>query len=66
MTGKTAEHKKKDATFWAVVALAILALGVIGLGNELGWWQLPIPFLPVMAIAVGLGILLSAIRALSK
>jgi hypothetical protein len=43
-------------------ALFLLTWGAIWLGNDLGYWQAPFPFWPILIILVGLGMLLSAIR----
>jgi hypothetical protein len=45
-----------------VLALFILAWGMVWLGNDLGWWKIDFPFWPVVAIMIGLAILLSELR----
>lgn len=45
-----------------LLALFIIAWGVIWLGNDMGWWRLVFPFWPVVAILIGLGILFHELK----
>lgn len=45
-----------------VVAIFFLVWGVTSLGNELGWWDTPFPFWPVIILLISLGIFLSIIK----
>ncbi len=56
------EKEKESAIFWGILAAFVLAGGIIWLGNDLGWWQIALPFWPIAVIFVGLVILISAIR----
>jgi hypothetical protein len=41
-----------------IIAIFIIAWGVIWLGNDMGWWDMPFPFWPIVIILIGLAILL--------
>lgn len=45
-----------------ILAIFILAWGMVWLGNDLGWWRIDFPFWPVVAIMIGLAILLHELR----
>lgn len=42
--------------------LFLLSWGLVWLGNDIGYWQIPFPFWPVLIILLSLGILLSVIK----
>lgn len=45
-----------------LLALFILAWGIVWLGNDLGWWKISFPFWPVIVIIIGIAILLHEVR----
>ncbi len=45
-----------------LLALFILAWGIVWLGNDLGWWRIHFPFWPVIVIIIGLAILLHELK----
>lgn len=49
-----------------LLALFILAWGLVWLGNDLGWWVISFPFWPVVIIMIGLGILFHELRTMRK
>ncbi|PWR71931.1 hypothetical protein [Methanospirillum lacunae] len=55
--------KSKSYSIGAILlALLILAWGIVWLGNDSGWWNIKFPFWPVLAILIALGILLHEVR----
>ncbi len=61
----TPEGRRKDAGFRVLVGVVVTLMASNWLGNEVGWWELSLPFWPIMALVMGVGILLSAVRSLS-
>jgi hypothetical protein len=49
-----------------LLALFILAWGIVWLGNDCGWWKFVFPFWPVVIILVGLGILIHELTKMKK
>ncbi len=50
------------STGMIILAVFILAWGLVWLGNDLGWWNISFPFWPVIVILAGLAILVHEIR----
>lgn len=44
--------------------LFLLSWGIIWLGNDLGYWEIPFPVWPVLIILVSIGMLLSVARGI--
>ena len=38
---------------WILLAVFILAWGIVWLGNDSGWWNVKFPFWPVIVILIG-------------
>jgi hypothetical protein len=52
--------KSKSCSIGGILlAILIMAWGIIWLGNDSGWWSIKFPFWPVLAILIALGILLN-------
>ena len=45
-----------------LLAILILAWGIVWLGNDSGWWNISFPFWPILVILIALGILLHEVR----
>lgn len=56
------EGIKMAGWFGIVFGIVIVSAGVVGLGNELHWWNLVVPWWPIILIALGLWILLGAVE----
>jgi hypothetical protein len=59
-----ANYRPKIGIAAVVIALFIIAWGVVWLGNDMKWWDIPFPIWPVALILLGLAILFGQIRKL--
>lgn len=48
--------------FRILLGLVLLLTGIGWLGNELKWWQINIPFWPVLIVIIGAAIFLGGIE----
>jgi len=48
---------------WLMISLMVLAWGVIWLGNDLKWWDITFPLIPVIVVIIGLSMLINQILA---
>jgi hypothetical protein len=45
-----------------LIGLFVISWGIIWLGNDLGWWNIPFPFWPIILILFGLHFILSGFK----
>lgn len=62
MECKFVVHESGVGVGGLLIGIFVIAWGIIWLGNDLGWWQMPFPFWPIVIILFGLAILLGEIK----
>jgi len=55
--------KRRLSIGWLMISLMVLAWGVIWLGNDLKWWDINFPLIPVIVVIIGLSMLINQILA---
>ncbi|MGI6589971.1 MAG: hypothetical protein ACOX1V_04915 [Candidatus Iainarchaeum sp.] len=57
MNGRVWKRRLSVGTL--MISLLILSWGVVWLGNDLGWWQMTFPIIPIVLIILGLSLLVN-------
>jgi hypothetical protein len=47
-----------------MISLMVLVWGIIWLGNDLKWWDITFPLIPIIIVVIGLSMLINQIIAL--
>jgi hypothetical protein len=58
------QEDKHGGVFGIVFGLIVLALGLLWMGNEAGWWAINLPFWPLVVVIIGVFILFGSIKGL--
>ena len=53
--------KRRISVGWLMICLLLLSWGVVWLGNDLGWWQMPFPIVPILIIIIALSMIVNQI-----
>ena len=56
------KKEKNDAAGGIIFGLIVLALGLLWMGNEAGWWAINLPFWPLVVVIIGIFILFGSIK----
>ena len=51
--------KKNNTMFWGVT---LIVLGLVWLGNNMGWFYPEVPMIPLLLIAVGIHLVLKHVK----
>ncbi len=53
--------KRRISVGWLMVCLLLLSWGVVWLGNDLGWWTIAFPIIPILLIIFALSLIVNQI-----
>ena len=55
------QHRRRMGVFRLLLGFLLLVLGLVWLGNDWGWWNLNIPWGPLIVVLLGIGLILGSI-----
>ena len=55
--------RRRMSIGWLMISLMVVAWGVIWLGNDLNWWNITFPLIPVLIVVIGVSMLINQILA---
>lgn len=58
------EHRRRRGASGLFFGLVVFVLGLVWLGNDLNWWNLNIPWGPVIVVLLGIGMMFGAVLRL--
>ncbi|MFA5931322.1 MAG: hypothetical protein WC821_03340 [archaeon] len=56
--------RRRLSVGWLMISLMVVAWGIIWLGNDLKWWDINFPLIPVIVVIIGLSMLVNQILAI--
>lgn len=56
--------KRRMSVGSLMIALLLLSWGVVWLGNDLGWWQMSFPIIPIVMIIIAISMIVNQILSL--
>jgi len=62
MNGRVWKRRLSVGTL--MVSLLILSWGIVWLGNDLDWWQMAFPIIPILLIILGLSLLVNQLLSI--
>lgn len=62
MNGRVWKRRLSVGTL--MIAMLILSWGIVWLGNDLGWWQMAFPIIPILLIIMGLSLMVNQLLSI--
>lgn len=56
--------KRRISVGWLMICLLLLSWGIVWLGNDLNWWNITFPIVPILLIIFALSLIVNQILSM--